>query len=131
MDDKDIEFAVKTYQKNHKRGNYTIDDFYRDFVEHKQRRPLPYNTYDPFSLNAQIKKLWDFLEMSIREMVERSGLNMAEFSRRYCIPYRTLQSWCDETNPCPMYVKIMLGEILKLYSRVNYVRDGLIYPGHM
>ena len=131
MDDKDIEFAVKTYRKKEKEGAYSIEEFYQDIKEHIQRRPMPYCTYDPFILSANVKRLWEFLEMSIRDIVEHSGLNMAEFSRRYCIPYRTLQAWCDGTNPCPMYVKIMLGEILKLYSRSNYVKDGLIYPEHM
>ena len=121
MDDKDINYAVKTYQKKTKSGEYSYDEFVYDIKEHLSRRPFPYSTYDPFSLMAQTSRLWKLLEMSMRELVEYSKLDMAKFSRRYCIPYRTLQAWCDGTNPCPVYIKIMLGEILKMYTRTIYV----------
>ncbi len=118
MDDKDIEFAVKVYQKKSKTGDYCYEEFVHDIKEHLSRRPAPYNSYDPFSLMAQASNLWRLLEMSMRELVEYSKLDMAKFSRRFCIPYRTLQAWCDGTNPCPVYIKMMLGELLKMYTRV-------------
>jgi len=119
MDDRDIEYAVKTYQKESKAGDYCYEDFVHDIQEHLSRRPAPYNSYDPFSLMAQTSNLWRLLEMSMRELVEYSKLDMAKFSRRFCIPYRTLQAWCDGTNPCPVYIKMMLGEILKIYTRAT------------
>ena len=118
MDDKDIEYAVKTYQKKTKIGDYSYEEFIQDIREHLSRRPSPYNSYDPFSLTLQTNNLWRLLEMSMRELVEYSKLDMAKFSRRFCIPYRTLQAWCDGTNPCPIYIKMMLGEILEMYTRV-------------
>ena len=118
MDDKDIEYAVKLYQKKSKTGGYSYEEFVQDIKEHLARRPAPYNSYDPFSLDAQTLNLWNFLTMSMRELVEYSQLDMAKFSRRFCIPYRTLQAWCDGTNQCPVYIKMMLGEILKMYTRV-------------
>ena len=119
MDDKDIEYAVKLYQKKAKTGDYSYEEFVLDIKEHLARRPAPYNSYDPFSLMAQASNLWRLLEMSMRELVEYSKLDMAKFSRRFCIPYRTLQAWCDGTNPCPVYIKMMLGELLKMYTRVT------------
>jgi hypothetical protein len=125
MDDKDIEYAVKLYQKNSKDGDYCYEQFVHDIREHLSRRPFPYNSYDPFSLMAQTSSLWRLLEMSMKELVEYSKLDMAKFSRRFCIPYRTLQAWCDGTNPCPVYIKMMLGEILKMYTRViRYDTNG-------
>ncbi len=118
MDDKEIEYAVKKYQERSKTGEYSYDEFVRDISDYLSRRPFPYNSCEPFSLMAQTSSLWRLLEMSMRELVEYSKLDMAKFSRRFCIPYRTLQAWCDGTNPCPVYVKMMLGEILKVYSRV-------------
>ena len=118
MDDKDIEYAVKLYQKRSKAGNYSYAEFAYDIVEHLSRRPFPHNTYDPSILRSQTLRLWRLLEMNMRELVEYSKLDMAKFSRRFCIPYRTLQAWCDGTNPCPVYIKLMLGEILRIYTRV-------------
>lgn len=117
MDDKDIEYAVKRYQKESKKGEYSYDKFVQDIRDHLSQRPFPKNSYDPFSLMAQTSNLWRMLAMSMQELVEYSKLDMAKFSRRFCIPYRTLQAWCDGTNPCPVYIKMMLGEILKVYSR--------------
>ena len=122
MDDNDIEFAVKLYKKNSKNSSFSIDDFAREIEEHKHRRPAPQCYYEPFSLHLAIKKLWDVLSMSMKEIVEASGLDMAKFSRRFCIPYRTLQAWCDGTNPCPIYVKLMICEILNKFDRIILFR---------
>ncbi len=125
MDDKDIDYAVKLYQKKRKAGNYSYDEFVYDIKEHLSRRPFPYSSYDPVSLWAQTGNLWKLLEMSMRDIVEYSKLDMAKFARRFCIPYRTLQAWCDGTNPCPIYIKMMLGEILKMYTRaVRFDKNG-------
>ncbi len=118
MDDKDIEYAVKIYQKKSKTGDYCYEEFFHDIEEHFAQRPSPYSCYEPFILKSETSKLWSLLEMSMRELVEHSKLDMAKFSRRFCIPYRTLQAWCDGTNPCPVYIKMMLGEILGMYTRV-------------
>ena len=123
MDDKDIEYAVKLYQKKSKSGDYSYEEFVYDIRERLSRRPLPFNSFDPFILMSQTRNLWRLLEMSMREIVAYSKLDMAKFSRRFCIPYRTLQAWCDGTNPCPIYIKMMLGEILKMYSRVIRYED--------
>ena len=118
MDDRDIEFAVKAYQKGTRKGGYSYEKFVHEIKEHLSQRPFPNNSYDPFSLKSQTSSLWKLLEISMRELVEYSKLDMAKFSRRFCIPYRTLQAWCDGTNPCPIYIKMMLGEILQMYTRV-------------
>lgn len=116
MDDNDTEYAVKTYQKKQKLNNYCYEEFRRDILEHIRKRPIPFCSYDPFSLESQTSKLWRLLNISMKDLVKYSKLDMAKFSRRFCIPYRTLQAWCDSTNPCPIYIKIMLGEILKIYK---------------
>jgi hypothetical protein len=118
MDDNDIQFAVKRYKKAKSEGDYTIEEFYNDIVEHLQRRPMPFCTYDPFGLMNSVRMLWETLEMSMAEVVERSKMDMAKFSRRFVIPYRTVQAWCDGTNECPVYIKMMICEILGFYRRI-------------
>ena len=111
MDDNDIEYGVKLYRDGKKHG-LTFDEFAQEIEAHKSRRPMPHCTFDPLSLSFAIKRLWNCLEMSMKEVVSISKMDMAKFSRRFCIPYRTLQAWCDGTNPCPIYVKLMIIEIL-------------------
>lgn len=122
MDDKDIAYAVKIYQKKSKAGEYCYEEFVADIKEHISRRPMPFNSCDPFHLMAQTSRLWKVLEMNMRDLVECSKLDMAKFARRFCIPYRTLQAWCDGTNPCPVYIKMMIAEILKMYTRTEWIQ---------
>lgn len=122
MDDNDIKYAVKRYKKAKSEGNYTIEQFYKDVEDYKKSRPMPFCTYDPFGLVVYVQSLWNTLEMSMAEVVEKSGMDMAKFSRRFVIPYRTVQAWCDGTNECPIYIKMMICEILGFYQRVKYAR---------
>ena len=64
--------------------------------------------------------------MSPADIVRYSGLKMSEFAARYVIPYRTLQACCNGTNPCPIYTRIMLCELLGILSMTekNKVLDS-------
>lgn len=46
--------------------------------------------------------------MEIREMPRLLGLNLRAFSKRYGIPYRTLQGWIAGERKCPPYVRELL-----------------------
>lgn len=127
MDDNDIEYAVRLYRKNAKDQSFTLKEFAQEIVAHKERRPQPYNSIDPLSFYNNIQRLWNCLEISMKDLVSKSGMDMAKFSRRFCIPYRTLQSWCDGTNPCPVYTKLMILEILN--SKLNMFPRRTIYSG--
>ena len=116
MDDNDIEYGVKLY-RNEKKHGLTFEEFVQEMEDHKRRKPMPYCTFDPLSERFNAQRLWNCLEMSMKDVVSRSGMDMAKFSRRFCIPYRTLQAWCDGTNPCPVYIKLMILEILN--PRIN------------
>lgn len=49
----------------------------------------------------------------ISELIESAGMPMTEISKRYGIPYRTLQNWKNGVRIPPPYVTKMLSEILK------------------
>lgn len=46
--------------------------------------------------------------MNITEMRNYIGVSRAEFSRRYNIPIRTLESWESGKRKCPDYVRQLL-----------------------
>lgn len=116
-------YAVKLYQRRIKEDpNYTEEIFGKELFQHFYEvqqsaavidRP---NSFDPFIMSLQISKLWQALSIEMRNLVDYSGMKMSEFSERFVIPYRTLQDWCNDTNPCPVYTKLMLCEILGLLS---------------
>lgn len=121
MKDKQRKYAVKLFQKTIKEyPDYTEEEFVKDVETHLMSLPLtPNNYFDPYSLWSALHELWRALNMSMRDVVEYSGLKMSKFATRYCIPYRTLQAWCDGTNPCPIYIKIMLCELLGLIRKTD------------
>lgn len=122
MTDNEIYFAAKLYQKNQKDRNYSYEDFLADIAEHKRRSPSDFSSPHPVAMGAELERLWKILNMTMREVVDYSGMNMSKFSKRFCIPYRTLQAWCDGTNPCPVYVKLMLCELLGIMpTRVQFI----------
>ena len=53
------------------------------------------------------------MQTDIADVIESSGLPMTQISKRYDIPYRTLQNWKNGVNTPPPYVTKMLSEILK------------------
>ena len=123
MTNKQRKFAVKLFlRRKEEDPNYSENQFAAEVQQYMNENfasnPL-YNAYDPFSLWASISNLWRALNMTPSEIVEYSGLKMSEFAARYVIPYRTLQAWCDGTNPCPVYIRIMLCELLGILRQTE------------
>lgn len=54
----------------------------------------------------------DVAHMSIKDMVTKSGLSQAKFAEKFCIPKRTIESWCMGERKCPDYVRMMMARIL-------------------
>lgn len=42
--------------------------------------------------------------MNIKELREKSGMNLTEFSKYFNIPYRTVQNWELGSRKCPDYL---------------------------
>lgn len=58
--------------------------------------------------------------MDIGELIKQYGYTKAEFSRKFKIPYRTVQNWCSEGSchrNCPDYIKDLVDYRLKNESK--------------
>ena len=51
--------------------------------------------------------------MSVRELLEYSGLSQAAFARKYGIPLRTLEDWLAGRRNPPSYVPQLLERVVK------------------
>lgn len=51
--------------------------------------------------------------MTIKEIVELTGLSQAEFAKKYGIPKRTVESWLMGERKPPAYVISMLEKMVK------------------
>ena len=68
-------------------------------------------------LDAEKKRLstiWELAHLSMRELVDRTGLSQTAFAKRASIPLRTVQGWCLGERDCPAYVRFLLAEHYKL-----------------
>lgn len=61
-------------------------------------------------------------DSDIKQLVELSELKMAAFARKFMLPYRSLQNWCDGSRKPPEYLPILIGYIL--VSEVWSVENG-------
>lgn len=55
----------------------------------------------------------DVAHMSIRDMVKKSGMSQAKFADHFCIPKRTVESWCMGDRTCPDYVRLMMARLFE------------------
>ena len=60
--------------------------------------------------------LYDAAHRSIKEIATASGLSQRKLAERFAIPYRTMESWCMGERTCPIYVKMMIQELLGLWK---------------
>ena len=61
----------------------------------------------------------DRLASDMRTMLDllfASGLTKAAFSRRFLIPLRTVENWVSGIRPCPIYVRLMIADLLGLVA---------------
>lgn len=58
----------------------------------------------------QLARIWAVARMSVREMVEASGISQTAFAKGAGIPRRTVQGWCLGERECPAYVRFLLAE---------------------
>ena len=125
MTNKQRKYAVKLFlRRKEEDPSYSENEFGSEVLQHLNENNVlsPETAYDPFGMYASIANLWRALNMTPSEIVDYSGLKMSEFAARYVIPYRTLQAWCDGTNPCPIYIRVMLCELLGILNKT--VRKG-------
>ena len=65
----------------------------------------------------QLEGIWDVAHLSFRDIRHHLGLTQVEFSRRYCIPCRTIGNWETGDRACPPYLRLLLAESAGLYKR--------------
>lgn len=57
--------------------------------------------------------------MSIRDILDKYGITMAELSRRYRIPYRTIQDWAAGVRKAPEYVLELIDKCLQYENETH------------
>lgn len=65
-------------------------------------------TNAPAKRVEELRALWEALNAPMRDLI--APMNMTEAAEFLCIPYRTMQNWCEGVRQCPPYVRLMIAE---------------------
>lgn len=74
---------------------------------------IPEDAAGCIDLDAEKRRLaqiWDVAHMTMKEIVDASGLSQTAFAKQAGVPRRTVQDWCGEKRTCPTYVRFLLAE---------------------
>lgn len=64
----------------------------------------------------ELGQVWDAANRSIKEIALAAGMSQRKMAERFCIPYRTMEDWCRGVRTCPIYVRLMMQECLRLFN---------------
>lgn len=67
---------------------------------------------DPEKVIEYLGAVHDIVNIPFKAFVKNTGMSQAKFAKRFCIPQRTVESWCMDDRKCPVYLRIAFAEIL-------------------
>lgn len=62
------------------------------------------------ALAEELRHIWRYAHITVREIVQHTGLSQTDFAARFAIPLRTLQGWISGSRDCPPYVRLLLAK---------------------
>lgn len=71
---------------------------------------------DTDRLVSDMRNIYQVSHMTMIDLLSASGLTKAAFSRRFLIPLRTVENWVSGIRPCPIYVRMMIADLLGLVA---------------
>ena len=71
---------------------------------------------DTDRLVSDMCNIYQVSHMTMLDLLSASGLTKAAFSRRFLIPLRTVENWVSGIRPCPIYVRLMIADLLGLVT---------------
>lgn len=72
------------------------------------------NDDPPISRLEALGNLYDAVTRSVKDIAANAGLSQRGLAERFAIPYRTVENWCSGARECPLYMRLMMQEILGL-----------------
>lgn len=98
-----VAMADDAWEKLTEEKKGALQEFYVGLLDDKVTKSIIYD------------RLHDLEGKRIDRIIEASGMNMAAFSRKFGIPYRSLQNWTGGEREAPDYVLDMLEKIVWEY----------------
>lgn len=61
-------------------------------------------------------QIWDACRRSVKDIAVAAGMSQRKLAERFCIPYRTVEDWRPGQHECSVYIRLMMQELLGVYS---------------
>lgn len=71
-------------------------------------------TEDFPDLAEELRHVWRYAHITVREIVQHTGLSQTDFAYRFAIPLRSVQNWISGSRDCPPYTRLMLARLCGL-----------------
>lgn len=97
----------------HEAANYRAgkDSFISDLLLSAVFLPDDENAGINIHLAQELEKIWNTMNLPFRELLDEWKLTQIEFSRRFFIPYRTVQDWAAGKRTCASYLRLMISAL--------------------
>lgn len=71
------------------------------------------NFYKKYKLDElqtldMLENIFKAAHLSMKDIIDTTGIRKADIGYMFCIPIRTLEDWCAGKNKCPSYVRLMM-----------------------
>lgn len=66
-----------------------------------------------------LENIHDIAHMSIRDIIEKSGMTQSAFSIKFCIPLRTIEDWATDKRKCADYIRLMVSKELGFIPKLG------------
>ncbi|MCI6851301.1 MAG: hypothetical protein MR883_07285 [Clostridiales bacterium] len=108
MTDKQFYTCVSEVDSYQDRDAYISDMALSSMWEDDKTDEIPAERLDAVS------QIWDAAHRSVKQIAADAGMSQRKLAERFCIPYRTMENWGGGKNACPLYIRLMMQEILGL-----------------
>lgn len=71
-----------------------------------------------------LRNIWTASHRSVKDICRAAGLTQRGLAGHFGIPVRTVENWCMGSRACPVYMRMMMQEILGLVSRIPGKKQG-------
>ena len=98
-------------------------NYYSLIVSSNSKYHLLYKKYDikyEYFLDM-LKNIFVAAHMSVNDIIAYSSMKKSAFAHLFCIPYRTLENWCNGSRTCPDYVRLMMLRQFKLIKLGHHI----------
>lgn len=97
-------------------ANYTDCASYVSDLANSSIWDDPEGSTIPAQRLEDLTQIWEATHRGTKGTAAAAGLSCRKLADRFAVPYRTMEDWSAGKSTCPIYVRLMMQELLGIYS---------------